>query len=264
MLATMLSEGRAAALSLLMLAGCGAANVPRPSDAPDTDLFARVVVIGASASAGFMLEDSLADALEVALPQPHQPVLDLASELLFLAPAENGGEQVEQALAADPSLVIAIDFLFWFGYGDVGGDEPRIALLETGLALLERFDCPVVVGGFPDMSAAIGTMLRPEHVPSPAALARLEARLAEWARGRDDVVLVDLAGTLARLGSGEPVELFGRTWPPDDDELLQWDHLHPTDHGLVALAGIVLERVAAEHPRARITFDPGDVFAAID
>src|SRR5438093_9364837 len=77
----------------------------------------RVVVLGASMAAGFGAERTFGEAFEASLRGPHEPVLDLGNELFFSSPNSIGAHEVETALAAEPTLVVALDFLFWFGYG---------------------------------------------------------------------------------------------------------------------------------------------------
>src|SRR5262249_14757945 len=155
---------------------------------------ARPVVIGASLSAGFCLTHTFAQAFEASLAGTHEPVRSHASELLFLDARHTGANEAGEAADDVPSLVLAVDFLFWFGYGtfdaEGGGiddEDERVALLERGLKLLEDFECPLVVSDFPDMSAAIGPMLVAEQVPKPETLARLSKRVREWAAPRKNV-----------------------------------------------------------------------------
>src|SRR5581483_10275544 len=112
----------AAALAMVWLADQGA----RASSAPDTPIFQRVVIIGASASAGFTAEQGphaptgdqlrLSRYWEAALVSPHEPVKSVANVLLFLAAEQSGQREISQAVAMQPSLVVGSDFLFWFCY----------------------------------------------------------------------------------------------------------------------------------------------------
>lgn len=211
--------------------------------APTSSVLARVDVIGASASAGFGLPGiGLAEALDEAIVVVHEPVRGLAEPMFFLAPGPSAARQVRAARERPASLVVAVDFLFWFGYGLVLEEEDRLELLERGLALLDGFDCPIVVGTVPEMREAIGKMLLAAQVPEPATLARIDERIRAWADARDDVVVLPLPELVARLREGRPFVIGGRPWPTDPEvDLLLPDELHPTVDGLAALSSQVAE-----------------------
>jgi len=223
-------------------ANATAANAP-------CELTRRVLAIGASATAGFGTSADLARAFQACLPEPSEHAGALGSQWFFLRPLTSGTEQVQSALAAEPTLVLAIDFLFWFGYGALDADgapladeDGRLALLERGLALLEPVRCPLVIGDFPDMSAAVGKMLLPVQMPEQATLARLNARVAAWAAERPHVRLVPLARLLGTLARGEALRVGALEYAAGETSaLLQRDELHPTREGLIALAVLALE-----------------------
>lgn len=238
---------------------------------PATSTLERVVVLGASGSAGFDLETELALALEASITRVHGPVRSQADEYFFSRPLQAGPGQVEQALEAEPTLVVALDFLFWFGYGRAGADgaplaseEGRLALLEKGLACLAELECPLVVADFPDMSGAIGKMLAQEQVPAPETLARLSKRVREWAAERGQTIVLPLADIVRQVTSEQAVRI-GRHEFRAGTRLLQSDQLHPTVEGLAALAQLVADelvraRLAAE---ADFTFEFPAVLAAL-
>lgn len=197
----------------------------------------RIVVIGASASAGFGIPANLAEALDCVVVAPHEPVLQAAAQMLFASPEALGERMIDQALAAEPTLVVAIDFLFWFGYGTFDREAERLDRLERGLAMLTRLDCPVMVSAFPDMSASIGKMLAPAQVPSKKSFEVLNARVRDWVESRPSAILFPLPELLARFRSGAVFDISGHSWPPSPDvKLLQGDDLHPTIEGLASLA----------------------------
>lgn len=215
----------------------------------------RVVVLGASVTTGMELGADLAGVLEATLVREHAPVRAHHNVFFFVRPVQVGTEQVELALRAEPTLVIGIDFLFWFGYGDQDGaggplvsEEARLVLLDRGLALLDRLDVPLAVGDFPDMSEAIGKMLRAEQVPGAETLVRLNARLAAWARERGDVIVLPLARVIADMRSDRAFRIGHQEWPAGcSDLLLRPDRLHPTLEGMAAVAHLVAtELVGAE------------------
>lgn len=219
-----------------------AAGPVRAVRAGESNPLQRVVVIGASASAGFMLPSDLGEALDLLMVADHRPVLSLANSRFFTAPDAYAQQQIAIAQANEPTCVIALDFLFWFTYGHVGGDANRARLLERGLAYLESFDCPVLTSTVPDMRAAVGRMLWPGQVPAAQTLAELNLRIEEWALEQPDVVLVSLPEWHAQLVSNEGFEVAGRPWPAvEGAPLLQYDQLHPNADGLALLACKVLE-----------------------
>jgi len=252
--------------ALLLALPFGPAREEDPSG-----LFARTWVIGASMSAGFGLSCDLGDALTATLAGEHGPVHIDATELFFTNPRFLGGKQVEAALEGEPTLVVALDYLFWFGYGNtnlaggpVASEDERLALLELGLEQLDELDCALVVGDFPDMRAAIGKMLVAEQVPEPATLERLSKRVREWADGRERTLVVPLAATVAALGQSGPVRIGRQEWPAGT-RLLQRDDLHPTLEGLVGVAqGVGEELVRAGFAReSELTCDLDRVRAGL-
>jgi hypothetical protein len=240
-------------LAWLPLAQQPAAATPsKPSPA-----LARVVVVGASLSTGFGLEHTLADVLAASLARPHTPLASEGDLLMFTRPERGGGEQLERALDREPSLVIALDFLFWFGYGTLGPDggpmaseADRLALLERGLALFAEFEGPLVLADFPDMSAAVGKIITKEQQPEKATLARLSARVKSFAATRPKTLVLPFSELVRMLKAEQDVHI-GRHTYPRGSRLLQPDELHPTLEGLVAVGQLVLdELVKAGHVRA--------------
>lgn len=209
----------------------------------------RVVVMGASMSAGFGLERDFAAAIEASLRPPHEPVLALGDLLFFASPQAFGTRQVEAALEAEPTLVVGIDFLFWFGYGALdshGGpieqESERLELLELGLGLLEEFECPLVLADFPDMSAAVGKMISPAQMPAKATLPLLSQRVREWAAKRENTLVLPLSELATKLGSKVEVRI-GRHVFPAGARLLQQDQLHPTLEGMAAVGQLVCDEL---------------------
>jgi len=237
------------ALFLALAPICLPPQAPQAA-APRRDPLERVVVVGASLSAGFGAEHTFVEALQASLRlHPDRPILGLGDVLFFTSPKAAGSKQVEAALDANPSLVVAIDFLFWFGYGTQGArgapiteEAQRLELLEVGLGLLEDFECPLVIGDFPDMSAAVGTMLVQAQVPTPSTLPLLSRRVREWAAARPATVVLPLSELVAKLGKGGEVQIGRHTFHADTP-LLQADHLHPTLAGLVSMAQLACDEL---------------------
>lgn len=217
-----------------------------------------ISVIGASVSGGFVDPRPAPDgsrnetvdlvrALSGVLPDDEVRVRQCANVAMYLNPEGFGKRAVERALKGDPDLVLAVDFVFWFGYGRRAHSmESALTLQRQGLALLERFECPVVVGDYPDMASADPRMLPPGAVPEPDVLAALNEGVRRWAEGRDNVRLFRVSewghhirtdGYRVTLDDGEVVAR------PED--LLQGDRLHMNRFGMALLAHRLLAEARA-------------------
>ena len=222
--------------------------------------WSRVVVIGASASAGFTLSEPFGGTntarcklnlyLDAAITAPHAPVKNLASALMFLNPESFGPMQIEAATNARPTLVIALDFLFWFCYGDGRTDAERAQRFETGLKLLEQIPGPLVVGDIPDASAAVQTgIISAAQVPGETARQAANQRLNSWAATHPQGAIVPLAEFMRATMANQAVSLHGQTLPAGKTRaLLQADQLHPTPRGAVMLTFGILDALTAKHP----------------
>jgi len=231
------------------------------------------VIIGASASGGFTETEpfggattpqySLGPYIEAALPSPHEPVQNLAHAMFFLKPEASGRYQLDQVPQARPTLVIGIDFLFWFCYGDGRTDQERLQRFENGLKMLEAIRCPLIVGDIPDASAAVNRMLSPGQIPSFAAMTAANRRLREWAATRDHVVIVPLARFMKAVMTNQAVTIHGHTLEAGKTRaLLQSDNLHPTAAGAAFLALLSLDAFQKSRASSRsdeILWNPGEV-----
>ncbi|MBX3744396.1 MAG: hypothetical protein KF833_03735 [Verrucomicrobiae bacterium] len=218
---------------------------------PTGSSIGRVAIVGASLSQGFGAPPGWKAAVVASRREPLENPIEHTSLFFFVRPVAHGTALVSKTEVLKPSLVVALDFLFWFGYGNVDAagapmtsENDRFTLLDRGTALLEQFDCPVVIGDFPDMSAAVGRILAPGQVPQPATLAALNQRLRTWASSRTTIVLVSLAQWMDRIQAGQPIRIGEHVF--DNDSTAKWlqeDRLHPSPEGLVALAMLVNERL---------------------
>ncbi len=177
--------------------------------------------IGSSTTAGYGVGVRLAHAFERLFNEPYyerhkRQWFDCAMIQLRLAPERLGERMIERTNEHRPTLVVAVDFLFWFVYGP---QPDRLALLERGLALLEQFTCPVAVGNIPTMAAAAIEGLPMELRPSADELARANERIKIWVSAQPSRVLVLWAETAAQHPT-----------------LRQPDGLHANVYGLDALA----------------------------
>lgn len=227
-------------------------------------LWQRVVVIGASASSGFVLSEPfggtntdkcrLSPYLDAAITTPHDPLKNLSSAMLFMSPEAIAAQEIDAATNRNPTLVIGVDFLFWFCYGDGRTDADRAARFEYGLKLLDRLHCPLVVGDIPDASLATNSgIISVSQVPSETARAAANRRLREWAASRPDVTVVPLASFMSAVKANRAIagkNIFvpaGKTYT-----LLQKDRLHPNSHGAALLSLGILDAFVTRHKEISI------------
>lgn len=248
-------------LSLLLATLAGSAwaadTAPRTAKPP----WGRIVMVGASATAGFTASEMLGGTntpfyrlsryIDAAIIAPHEPVENLAHRMFFLQPETTGLMQVTDAIELKPTLVIGVDFLFWFCYGDTDTSSLRLWRLERGLKILESISCPLIIGDIPDASAAVATgMLKETQVPAAGARAEANRRLKEWAATRPHVVVVPLAEFMRAAQANQPVALRGATLPEGKTRaLLQDDRLHPTPPGAAVLAMAILDAFHSAQPK---------------
>lgn len=249
-------------LSILLTFSLVAAQSAPAQPASTASPVARIVVLGASFSDGFGLDQDVgarttfAEVVDAALALEHKPVRSSADALMFLDPDKSARTLVESAKAADPTLVVAIDYLFWFGYGEAASDDARLQKLERGLKSLEGFRCPVLVGDFADMSLALQVdpktvvvPLAPQQVPAPAALVKLNERLTQWAADKPNVVIAPCAELMKQLRADEEIRVRGNTWHKGSLEfLLQKDRLHTTLEGSIAMWICAADRLVKLKP----------------
>ena len=108
---------------LLVLMGCGFSE-PQPCNILD-----RVVVTGASVTAGYGVttppikgdlgayQVTMQHIMEGMITSEHEEVMIFGDLMFFQRTRENATAYIEQIKEYKPSLVIGVDFLFWFGYG---------------------------------------------------------------------------------------------------------------------------------------------------
>jgi hypothetical protein len=235
----------------------------------------RIVVIGASASAGFVLAEPLGGPetihcklrfyLDSAIAAAHPPLRDFSTALMFFNADALGPQQVDAAVAAKPTLVIGIDFLFWSCYGGGLTDAGRMQRFEDGLKLLEQIHCPLVLGDIPDASAATNSgIISPDMLADAAVRAAVNARLKSWAANRPNVAIVPLAHFMRVISANQAVTVHGRKYAAGKTRIfLQNDQLHPTPRGAALLAlGIMdaLVKKDPEFPAQDIRWNQGEVF----
>lgn len=262
-----------------------AAGGPAPATGVDEAIspsaaLARVAAVGASVTHGFhaqLLVEArgrvqpavldLADALAAVIGGEGE--VEAAGSLMFFSdPDRWGPELLRRAEGSRPTSVVAVDFLFWYGYGATGhppGTDADAAVrrerLERGLSLLADLATGIpghlLVGDLPDMSGAVGRMLSASQVPDEATRRNLNDRIAAWVADRPSAILVPLSNTMRRLLDGE------RFGVPAGVPLLKPDRLHPTADGLVVVAREVVARLTAVRGDAAAPDAAGDHEAAI-
>ena len=189
----------------------------------------RIAVIGASVSAGFG-GATVAELVDQAIAGEHS-VVSFADLFTSQNPLAKTRAQVDRALASAPTTVFAIDSLFWYVYVSADFDY-RLQRLEVGLAEMERFSMPLLVGDVPHMRDAHPIMLPPSAIPPPEQLARFNQRIHEWARSRPDVYVIPFSTWIAPLLRGDKIALAPGGEPIDSGELMTLDKLHPNPAGV--------------------------------
>jgi len=233
-----------------------------PTKKAEVAVWKHVAVIGASVSAGIGLDPTsnafageksktqLAEIIDASLLFEHDAPWNGADFNFFSSPEAIARRSAADAKAEKPTALIAIDYLFWLGYGN-GSNEKRLARLEAGLKLLESFTCPVLVGDLSDFHGA-GTnpfYLPKESIPPAESLAQMNKAIYAWAKERKNVVVVPLAEMLRKIIVDEPISVGGVTFEKGSKaRLLQQDNLHTTLEGTCALWCIAVEAWRAMDP----------------
>ena len=208
----------------------------------------HVRVIGASVTQGLTPGNGLGEVIAAMILCEREAVEQEADLLFFANPIGKARAQLKAARESGATMLVGVDFLFWFGYGLygadrklLGSDDERLQLLEAGLLLLGQIDVPIAVGDFPDMSDAIGGMLLEAQVPEAETLVKLNARLRAWASERENVVILPLAHVIGKLRADEEIRMGKHVWPAGSaDLLLLPDRLHTTREGQVAIASLAM------------------------
>lgn len=219
----------------------------------------RVAVIGASVSKGFGSGIQLATVLEYALHVPHSPVRDFSNGRQFLDSVDVGAGEIDKCIEARATLVVGIDFLFWYAYGlpyhGASELERRRAILDQGLAELERLECPLVIGDIPDLHDATSVRLAAIRIPTPPVLDALNAHIADWASRRPNTLVAPLREWVRVLKAGEwkiAGSADGRApeTPIRADQAIGPDRIHPTALGTLLLGDRVVDLVRAHYALA--------------
>ncbi len=226
--------------------------------AEEHGLLSRVAVTGASATAGQGVKTppkrgdltaypmNMTHVLEGMIQVPHDDVAYFGDMLFFRNPKGLGGGFVKEINDYQPSLLVAFDFLFWFGHGYLPKNEDersfRMDRLEYALALLDSVQCPIIIGNFPDVSFATKTLLSERQVPSDDTRKALNERIMEWGNANTDVHVIDVCKLWADAIDNKPISICNHHWEQNTQKvLLQNDFLHPTLDGLIAACLLMTE-----------------------
>lgn len=201
-----LSPGCRAKPSQSQQAGGSGSVLPEPGAGPALPL-ERISIVGASVSAGFG-GVPFGDAFTLAAKG--SKVDASASTFLFRDPIGDTRRQLAQATAFKPTVVFALDLLFWDIYGarSQTWHEQALAGALAELDALRAGGAWIVLGDIPLITTASELMLPRESIPDPQALATANDTIRTWA-ARERVLLVPLADWTEPLRSGAEVELPG-------------------------------------------------------
>ena len=219
-----------------------------------------MAVTGASVTAGYGLstppiqEDlgaypiNMKHIMEGIITVPHEEVEFFGKLMFFTNPKAYGDEFIAKINEYEPSLLIGIDFLFWFAHGStpegVDVTSYRLVKLDYGLSLLDQVNCPIIVGNLPNIESAIENLLSRHQVPTQEVLAQLNERIEMWAQSKPNVRVIDAYHLWNLALKGEEFTVLDTTWPNgSQSRLLQDDMLHTTLEGTVAACLLVIEKI---------------------
>jgi hypothetical protein len=221
----------------------------------------RVAVTGASVTAGWGVQTppikgdfggypmNLKHIVDAMILTPHEEVAYFGDPMFFANPVVSGTEIIEKISAYDPTLIIAVDFLFWYAYGNAGsgGEEDRIKKFNEGLSCLENVKSDLLIGNIPDVHKAIGRVLSASHVPSAETIQKMNRMLNSWVLLHQNVTVLDVYTLYGALLDDAAIKTDTFTWPAGSQEkLLQKDMLHMTLEGTVAASLVVADAIGLE------------------
>lgn len=240
-----------------------AQDTPSPPASPAPSPL-RVFTVGASVSAGFGLSAELATEKDVALAifleaaltergRERITFVDEGEGWFFNAPYKSGAKLVDAAIEGDADLVVGVDFLFWYAYGNGSRLSPRRAKgLEAGLRQLERLKRPLIIGDLPDISHALkgsgpfgAPIVNRSMFPTPEELRAMNETIRAWAEERPEVRVLPLADLMGRYVESKPVRVRDLEWKVSSlGEALQKDLLHPNARGTAWVAMILADEIS--------------------
>ena len=199
-------------------------------------------VMGASMSAGFMLDIKFADVLDKSFLSEHK-LMSVADAGFFQDPVGIGKNMIDALKDNKSTLIFAVDFLFWFAHGSGLSFADRTARLDKGLKLLDSIECAVIVGTLPDMSGANKLMLPPSAIPSKDELEKINAKIANWSKTNKKIILVPLSDWVYKMKNSKEIEIFGEKKIFPTDDVMQADMLHPSKKGLIVVTILCIQEL---------------------
>lgn len=219
-------------------------------------LLKQVAVIGASVTRGRSSGVPLAALLDYAILVEHEKVGEFADFAMALDTLDSGEAQVDRALEHEPTLVVGLDFLFWYAHFVPAGKdtlETRLERLERGLAQLDRIGAPLVCGDIPRIVGVPENRLPPAAIPSAEVRDAQNAKLREFAAKRSRIQLVPLATWVEEMRDGKwklPGSENGEsqeTVLTPETTLQPNDRMHPTTLGALALGDRLIGSIRTHH-----------------
>ncbi|MGJ8656338.1 MAG: hypothetical protein ACSHX6_07800 [Akkermansiaceae bacterium] len=216
------------------------------------EILARPVIIGASVSDGYDHTEKLggpkSDALALdhylqkCLQTPAANFANFSNRFCFIHPLGISHKQVSDALKAKPSVIIAVDQLFWQLYGNFSSSEQRLITFQAALEKLDPITCPLVIGNIPDASHSLNKMLAASQIPNLETVEKANQLLTSWVKKRKQTAIIDLASFMKLSVSNKEIKLKHITYPAGTTkQFLQTDMLHPTEVGATAISYAVIE-----------------------
>ncbi|MEZ4156472.1 MAG: hypothetical protein R3B52_00640 [Candidatus Paceibacterota bacterium] len=196
----------------------------------------RIVIIGASSSAGGVWAPALDHYLKKILQGPDCQVFNFADAKMSERLVESADSQIRSAKALNPTLVVATDFLFWFAYR--GPVEERGERFEQGLSFARNFDCPVLLGDVPDLTDSTALKLYGVTFPTQAQLDSFNAKVRETCKERAGrVFYFPMSSSAIAASRGGCQKLAGKRF--NLGSTLWLDGVHPNEHGVSQLSAMV-------------------------
>jgi hypothetical protein len=241
-----------------------------PATAPTNGPLARIVMIGASVTSGYasirLAGNSseqlcrLNHYLDAAIVTPHEPVRSFSTPEFFLNADNSARTQIDSALQMQPTMVVGVDFLFWFCYGDRLTEPQRLAKFDRGLKMLEAIPCPLIVGDIPDASAATNSLLSAGEVPARTTMEEANRRLEAWASKHPQVSVVKLSTLMRSAGTDEKMVLHGNAISADEVlHSFQPDRLHLLPAGCAILTVATLDALPSKDVAGQVRWDSKDI-----
>ena len=221
----------------------------------------RVAVTGASVTAGWGVQTplikgefggnpiNLKHIIDAMILTPHEEVAYFGEPMFFTRPVVYGSKLIDEIIEYDPTLIVAVDYLFWFAYGNVGfaGEIYRINKFKEGLSILENIQSHLIIGNIPDVRKAIGKVLSASQVPAVETIQKMNNMLRSWALLHPKVKVLNVYELYKALLDDATLTTSSYTWPAGSQEkLLQKDMLHTTFEGTVAVSLVVADAIGLE------------------